>query len=321
MISQHWTISFSLIFLFACGGSPKESNTPKNTSIEGTVEDGEAFIAKGDYESARSLFLNLSEKSSNDARVYYYLGLTQKHFGESDAAIASYEKALSIDPELADARINLGLALLDKGDLKNAEAQLSICLKANPDASDANFNYGLVQEAVGNFELAKKHYNKAMELDPNDPSPLFGLGDLERKSKKPDAALNYYNKALELAPDMSELLFAKGELLLEMKREKPACETFLSIINDSETALAIAIEAAKLVSQTNDECAMTIYKAILKTDDTFASAHFFLANLSARKQKFAEAVTHFERFLELAPNDPASDEAKKRLSVCKANLK
>jgi len=215
-----------------------------------------------------------------------------------------------------DAHINLGLALLDKGDLDRAESELKIYLDAAPEASDAHFNYALVLETKGDLSGAKTHYEKAAALDPEDPDPLFGLGEVARKGQKYQEALAYYEKAAALNPNLPEVASATGETYLEMKKPAKACESFLTLLSMQPTDLGTVVEAGKSISETDKTCATKLYRGALAKDDTYASAHFYLANALAREKSFSEAADHFQRFLELAPDDPAAPEAKKRLEAC-----
>ncbi len=314
-----WALAFAA--LFGCGGSDKPPKDQADAFAEGTVADGESLIERGDFAGAASVFEGLTVKSPDDPKVFYYLGVCKKKLGDLDSAIENYEKATSLDPKLMDAHINLGLALLDKGDSDRAAKELKIYLDASPEASDAHFNYGLAMETKGDLAEAKTHYENAASLDPKDPSPLFGLGDVARKEGKKKEALAYYEKARAIGPEMPELLFAIGETYLEMKQTDSACEAFSSLLKITVPDLPAVIEAGKTIASADSACARALYEGAVKKDDTFAAAHFYLANALAREKSFGEAAAHFEKFLSLAPNDPAAPEAKKRLEACKSKSK
>ena len=52
----------------------------------------------------------------DEAVVHFHRGVALKDSGDLDGAIAEYRKALAINPDLADAHNNLGVALEAKGD-------------------------------------------------------------------------------------------------------------------------------------------------------------------------------------------------------------
>ena len=315
---QYWFIGAVALGLGGCGGAETASkNASSPEVVSGTVEDGEAMIERSDFAGAEALFRGLAERSPSDPKVFYYLGLSERNLGNFAAAVSAYEKSLALAPDLMDARINLGLTLLDLGQLDRAEKELKVYLDASPDDADAQFNYGLVQESMGHLDEAQSHYEKAAMLDPEDPSPLFGLGDVARARGKREKALSYYTDAEKLNGEMPDLVYVKGETQLEMKRVAEACKTFKNLLLMTQPDLAIVVEAGKRIADTDSTCAADLYQGAVEKDDTFASAHFYLANSLARDKKFTEAAAHFEQFLALAPNDPAAPEAKKRLEACR----
>ena len=83
-----------------------------------------------------------------------------------DEAIAAYRKAIELDPKLAWAHNNLGIALARPG------------------------------------EAGRGHraYQKAIELDPNHAGSTNNLGNALRDQKKLDEAIAAYRKAIELDP-------------------------------------------------------------------------------------------------------------------------
>ncbi len=312
-------ISQLLWLLIACGGgTPQESTAgPKRP---GTVAQGELLIEQGDFKGALEVFEGIAAKTPDNAKAQFYLGVTKKNLGDIEGAVTHYEKAIALDDKLMDAHINLGLLLMDTGDLNRAEAELGVYLAASPDASDAHFNYGLVQEALGNKDKAREHYEKAMSLDPEDPSPLFGLGDLARAGGDLEGAVGWYEKARALDPEMAELIFVEGQTRLELKQPAKACETLSLLLEMSRPDLVVISEAGKLIAKADAACAVKLYEGAIAADEGFATAHFYLANTLARDKRFKDAKRHYERFLEIAPDDPAAETAKKRLAACTAAL-
>jgi tetratricopeptide (TPR) repeat protein len=303
----------------ACGGAaPDETSEP---SRGGSVAEGELLIEKGDFEGAKAVFEGIVAKQPDNAKAHYYLGLAKRNLGDSDGAVKHYESAVNLDAKLMNAHINLGLLMLEKGDFDRAESELAIYLEASPDDADAHFNFGLVMEAKGDAAKAREHYEKAMSLNPEDASPLFGLGDLERSAGNLKAALEWYRKAKALDPEMPELAFIEGQTLLEMKKKDEACLAFYRLTEMSDLDRILISKAGQLIAQKDPDCAIKLYKGAISADDSFAAAHFYLANTLAREKQFEEAKTHYERFLEIAPpDDPAAEQAKKRIEGCNKAL-
>ena len=82
-----------------------------------------AHLRLGEFETARSHYrkaLDLNLDPSDEAQVHHHLGLIEVRIGSVDRAIEEYQTALTLDPGLAAARIDLGSALYRLG--RNAES-------------------------------------------------------------------------------------------------------------------------------------------------------------------------------------------------------
>ena len=80
-------------------------------------------------------------------------------------AEASYRQVLMQAPEHADAHINLGRILHERGDLRAAEAHYRRALTIRPSDATALFNLGVALEDQGLNEPALEAYAKAIESD------------------------------------------------------------------------------------------------------------------------------------------------------------
>ncbi len=80
-------------------------------------------------------------------------------------AEASYRQVLMQAPEHADAHINLGRILHERGDLRAAEAHYRRALTIRPGDATALFNLGVALEDQGLNEPALDAYAKAIESD------------------------------------------------------------------------------------------------------------------------------------------------------------
>ena len=76
----------------------------------------------GQYET--SLIVLAAFADQNDPRVWNYKGFNARKIGNTEAAFAFYEKALSLDPEYSLARSYYGQGLLKSGDRVGAYKQL-----------------------------------------------------------------------------------------------------------------------------------------------------------------------------------------------------
>ena len=114
---------------------------------------------------------------SASAEEWYRRGCDLESAGP-EAAIEAYGKALALDPEHADAHINLGRLLHEKGDAAAAEGHYRRALAARPQDPTAAFNLGVSLEDLGRRADALAAYEKAVALDPRNADAHWNAANL-----------------------------------------------------------------------------------------------------------------------------------------------
>lgn len=112
-----------------------------------------------------------NEPMSVDQRASTFVnrGIVYMHARNLTAAIADYDSALRIRPNLAEAHVNKGIALLHLGGRDTeAVAQLTAGLKLNPDRPEvAYYTRGIANELLGATREAYEDYKAAVALKPD----------------------------------------------------------------------------------------------------------------------------------------------------------
>jgi type IV pilus assembly protein PilF len=178
------------------------------------------------------------------------------------------------DKKVAIAKINttLGLAYLERHDIKRAKQKLLIALKEAPTLPEAWYTMGYFLESTDNKAQASKYYLKAIQLAP-------GRGD----------ALNNY-----------------GTFLCRSGNYQGAIQQFLKAVQDPNyLELAAAYENAGLCSLRipNSKAAMHYFKKALAEDPNRPTSLIELAELHVKQKKYSVARHALDRYLQLAePN-------------------
>jgi tetratricopeptide (TPR) repeat protein len=99
---------------------------------------------------------------------------------ESDLAEArsAYERAIDLDPDHADAHIDLGHLLHEAGDIEGARLHYQQALAVRPDDATASYNLGVALEDLGRKDDAIGAYERAVQLDPELADAYCNLGGL-----------------------------------------------------------------------------------------------------------------------------------------------
>ena len=144
---------------------------------------------------AEDACLELAEEM--DAADWYELGC-ELHEPEPDAAREAYERALGLDPELADAHVNLGCVLHDAGKLADAEVHYRAALARRPDDAVAWFDLGVVLEDQERLADARGAYASSLGCDPACADAHYNLARMHDRLGDPAAALRHLRAYREL---------------------------------------------------------------------------------------------------------------------------
>jgi Flp pilus assembly protein TadD len=156
------------------------------------------------YENEGTLWTDTLAKNPVCWPGFNNLGLFLMNQGNVDKAISKFQRALEIRPGYVDAYTNLGTAFFRKGQVDTAMAQFQKALQIDPD-SDAAHN-GLANTLVqkGRLEEAIAQYEAAVKLNPGNGEAHFNLGLIFlQKGQASDAAVQF-QEVLRLNPQDNE---------------------------------------------------------------------------------------------------------------------
>lgn len=173
-------------------------------------KQGQKELASGDAEQARERFEKLLGRYPENSELQLMLGLSalkardvsavETHLsralelapensealtllgwfqleveGEPVKAVQTYERVVAIEPEVAEAHNNLGVALQRMGELDRAVASFSNAIELKPDYVEALSNRGWAGLNRNDTEAAERDFRSSLALDPDDQGALYGL--------------------------------------------------------------------------------------------------------------------------------------------------
>ena len=117
-------------------------------------------LKDGDIEAAVDHLSNAAKRDTTKPQFIANLGFAYHEQGKLDLAIASYRKAIVIEPRYLDAHYNLHAALIDAKNLAPSIACLESMIALNPQDLDAIFMLGMLQDYQGNTKVAEDEFAK-----------------------------------------------------------------------------------------------------------------------------------------------------------------
>ncbi len=165
----------------------------------GAAEEGAALLERHRQISLLEDRLDHLERSSRlagaTAANFAALADVQLRLGSKEEAIASYRRALEMDPEHALAALGLASLLLERGELEEATRWSVVALMEAPESLRTHFVLGMVRLAKGQYEEADRAFEASRqrgewgaEAHLRVAEAYLGAGELDRAARELDRA-------------------------------------------------------------------------------------------------------------------------------------
>ncbi len=144
-------------------------------------------------------------------------------------AIASYDKALKLEPKAVMAMVNSSVAYAQLGENDKADKTLRKALKTAPDSAAANFNMGLLKAEQNDTGSAERYLKKALEHDPRMAQAAYNLCVITSKDRIAEA-IKWCRQASDLRPSEPRYAYTLAFFLLQKGDTDDAVKTLVTLI-------------------------------------------------------------------------------------------
>jgi predicted O-linked N-acetylglucosamine transferase (SPINDLY family)/predicted SAM-dependent methyltransferase len=174
---------------------------------------GCSFQAQMKLHDAIASFARALELDPGLAKAHNNLGCTQELAGDVEAAMRAYQRAGELDPKLAVAFYNRGNLFRRIGDFVQAAQWMGHALSIEADHAEWHCNLADMLYQRLRLDEAIASYRTAVAIDPRFARAWCGLGLALLATGQPAEAEADFRKALELEPKLPE---AFSNLLLSL---------------------------------------------------------------------------------------------------------
>ncbi|PIW63990.1 MAG: hypothetical protein COW12_08800 [Candidatus Omnitrophica bacterium CG12_big_fil_rev_8_21_14_0_65_45_16] len=178
------------------------------------------------FQSREALWRDTIKKSPLNPRAYNNLGSALLLQGRADEALASFKKAIELDPQYAHPYINLGAVYTAAGKPAEAIDFYRKGLALNPKVRDANYNWANAAAELGHYDEAIAHYLQEFKFHPEHIKACNNLANLYSRLNQFQNAVTYYQKGIEIDPTYAKLRHNYGLLLTHLGRFDEAIEQY-----------------------------------------------------------------------------------------------
>ena len=156
----------------------------------------------------------------------HLLAVVQSSQGKKDAALASYDRALAVRPDSAEALFNRGVTLYELQRIEEALASYDRALTLRAGYVEALCNRGVTLHELKRLEEALASYDRALTVRPYSAEALYNRGNTLHGLKRFEEALAGYDRALTVRPAYAQALYNRGNTLHELKRFEEALASY-----------------------------------------------------------------------------------------------
>ncbi|MFC1676146.1 tetratricopeptide repeat protein [Planctomycetota bacterium] len=251
-----------------------------------------------------SVYMENLDKRQTLACFFNNLGNTYSDCGELDSALTALERAVEINPSLAESRVNLGNIYLQKEWVKDAIDQYRIALRIKPNDPKAHNNLGNAYLQYEWLNEAIDEYKKSIKLDPKFVDAYKNLAIAYSKNRMYSDARRILERVLPLDSKDSDCYKQLGDIDRELGNYDQAISNYKKSLRldrnlaESHFGIAMCYYGTERIDKAIQE-----YKKALDIEPDMTAAMMNLGNIYFSRKKYDDAIEYYKKANRVRPED------------------
>ena len=158
-----------------------------------------------DYDKAIDQWREAIRLDPSLAHAYHDLGIALRGKGQLPEAVTQLREAVRLDPKDGTAHADLADALQENNDLDGALASYKTALEIVPNSAPLHNNLGFVLVRKGNLDGAIAEWREAARIDPRYPPAQVNLAEALETKGDTQGAITAYERFLDLVPSGADV--------------------------------------------------------------------------------------------------------------------
>ncbi len=247
------------------------------------------------------------EESSPE--IHNGLGRVLLREGQLERALEEFERALALDPNNAEALLNIGAIHQAWGRTQQAEHFAERALQADPSSTGALAQLGSIRRDQGDLGEALRLHRLALAIDDSQPALYLGLGDVLHRAGRFEEAEAAFREVLALDPDSFQARYNLGVTLAAAGRVDEAIasleEALAAAPTHPDAPLAHNNLGAILLDRDELDAALEHFEAAVAASGTHVESRYNAALIHLERGRLDEATALLSEAAELQPNHHA----------------
>ena len=187
-------------------------------ALQDKFNQGTALHQQGRLAEAERIYREVLQQQPNHFEALHLLGVIALQTRHPEPAVELIGKAIALNPEIAEAYFNRGLALQKLGRPEAALLSFDRAIALKPDFAKAYSNRGNALRDLQRYTAALASYDRAIALRPDHAEAYSNRGMVLGNLKRYTDALASYDKAIALKPDLAWAHWNRSLCLLLLGR-------------------------------------------------------------------------------------------------------
>ncbi|MGQ0723301.1 MAG: tetratricopeptide repeat protein [Candidatus Eiseniibacteriota bacterium] len=245
--------------------------------LDPRAQEGYDLVVEGRIGEAMAFVNAVLADEPDNAQVRNVLGLALYKSGDTEGSIRQYLEALEDDSKLAEAWFNLGNSHNLLRNTAEAESAFVKAVRHQKKFTLARYNLGMIYKNSGRPAPALEQFRAVVEIDPQFYPAFLEIGLHEMAAGDTDVGIAAFTRVLELAPRFKEVRVHLGNALLGSAKE----------------------DAAELAEKE--------FRAAVGIDPQYVDGLYSLGVALASQGRQEEAVREFDKVYRMTAAVPAHD--------------
>jgi tetratricopeptide (TPR) repeat protein len=275
-------------------------------NLEARLMLARGYLASGDVDRAVTVTRELLSSYPESGRVHAQAGMLALRRGDAEAARASFDKALALDPGLLEPLAGLVASDLRQGHQDVARKRVEARLETAPTDSRVLLLAGRTWQATGDSAGAEDFLRRAIQADPSNFEGYSALVQLYAAGGKLDLALAEADRLAARQPGAVGPRTVGGLILLAQGRTDEARRRFEQVVEDDPRAAVASNNLAYLYASKGEQLdrALQLAQAAKAGLPENASVNDTLGFVYLKKQLPSLAIPFLRLAIKTSPSNP-----------------
>ncbi len=189
---------------------------PANTTFNYLL--GTALVRNGQAAEGQ-LLVDTILRNGNSAEAHMLMGTTKYMVKDFTGALAEFQEATTLNPDLPGLYSYYGMALLVTGDQAGAKKAFERELHSDPNNFESNLRMGVLLRQDEDNENALKYFKHALQVRPGDPGVRYQIASLELAVGQVEQACHDLESLTKDSPQFLEAHVSLATVYFRQKRK------------------------------------------------------------------------------------------------------